>query len=87
MTKRTRASKRATNHFILNWNKMFERRGWRATKRQRCDVCGAYGHIYENCFLLEKSEEIEQGLQHKVPHMILNPNGYQLASNDLVVIS
>ncbi len=22
--KRTRASKRATNHFILNWNKMFE---------------------------------------------------------------
>ena len=35
MTKRTRASKRATNHFILNWNKMFERRGWRATKRAR----------------------------------------------------
>ena len=33
MTKRTRASKRATNHFILNWNKMFEQRGWRATKR------------------------------------------------------
>jgi hypothetical protein len=28
-----RALKRATNHFILNWNKMFERRGWRATKR------------------------------------------------------
>ncbi len=26
MTKRTRVSKRATNHFILNWNKMFERR-------------------------------------------------------------
>jgi len=23
----------------------------------------------------------------KVPHMILNPNGYQLASHDLVVIS
>ncbi len=35
MTKRTRASKRATNHFILNWNKMFERCGWRATKRAR----------------------------------------------------
>ena len=35
MTKRTRASKRAMNHFILNWNKMFERRGWRATKRTR----------------------------------------------------
>ena len=26
MTKRTRALKKATNHFILNWNKMFERR-------------------------------------------------------------
>ncbi len=35
MTKRTMASKRATNHFILNWNKMFERCGWRATKRVR----------------------------------------------------
>ena len=32
MTKRTRASKRATNHFILNWNKMFERRRWRAAR-------------------------------------------------------
>jgi hypothetical protein len=31
--KRTRASKRATNHFILKWNKMFERRGWRPTNR------------------------------------------------------
>ena len=31
----------------------------KATKRRRCDVCGAYGHIYRNCFLLEKSEEIE----------------------------
>jgi hypothetical protein len=30
-----RASKRATNHFMLNWNKMFERRGWQATKRAR----------------------------------------------------
>ena len=36
--KRTRASKRATYHFILNWNKMFERRGWRATKRARTRV-------------------------------------------------
>ncbi len=33
--KRTRAPKRATNHFILNWNKMFEQRGWRATKRAK----------------------------------------------------
>ena len=31
----------------------------KATKRRRCDVCGAYGHIYENCFLLENGEEIE----------------------------
>ena len=22
-------------------------------------MCGAYGHIYENCFLLEKTEQIE----------------------------
>ena len=36
----------------------------KATKRRRCDVCGAYGHMYENCFLLEKSEEIEHaGIQ------------------------
>ena len=41
MTKRTRVSKRATNHFILNWNKMFERRGWRATKRARTTAARA----------------------------------------------
>ena len=41
MTKRTRASKRATNHFILNLNKMFERRGWRATKRARAMAASA----------------------------------------------
>ena len=35
MTKRTRASKRATNHLILNWNKLFERRGWQATNRAK----------------------------------------------------
>ena len=27
MAKRTRVSKRATNHFILNWNKMIEAKG------------------------------------------------------------
>ena len=27
--------KRAMNHFILNWNKMFEQRGWQATKGVR----------------------------------------------------
>ncbi len=41
MTKRARASKRATNHFILNWNKMFERRGWRGTKRARATMARA----------------------------------------------
>ena len=41
MTKRTRVSKRATNNFILNWNKMFERRGWRATKRARATAASA----------------------------------------------
>jgi len=30
----------------------------KATTRRRCDVCGVYGHMYEDCFLLEKSEEI-----------------------------
>jgi hypothetical protein len=41
VTKRTRAPKRATNHFILNWNKMFERCGWRATKRARATAARA----------------------------------------------
>ncbi len=39
----------------------------KATKRRRCDVCGAYGHIYENCFLLEKSEEIEHAGMNVLP--------------------
>jgi hypothetical protein len=39
----------------------------KATKRRRCDVCGAYGHIYENCFLLEKSEEIERAGMNVLP--------------------
>jgi hypothetical protein len=43
VTKRTMASKRATNHFILNWNKMFERRGWRATKRAMATVTRVAG--------------------------------------------
>ena len=41
MTKRTRASKRATNHFFLNWNKMFEQCGWWATKRARATAASA----------------------------------------------
>ena len=39
----------------------------KVTKRRRCDVCGAYGHIYENCFLLEKSEEIERAGMNVLP--------------------
>jgi hypothetical protein len=39
----------------------------KATKRRRCDVCGAYGHIYENCFLLEKSKEIEHEGMNVLP--------------------
>ena len=39
----------------------------KATKRRRCDVCGAYGHIYEECFLLEKSEEIENSGMKVLP--------------------
>ena len=37
----SKEKKRATNHFILNWNKMFERRGWRATKRARATATRA----------------------------------------------
>ena len=36
-----RASKRATNIFILNWNKNFERHGWRAMKRARATAARA----------------------------------------------
>ncbi len=31
----------------------------KATKRQRCMVCGKYGRKYEDCWLLEKSEDTE----------------------------
>jgi len=30
-------------------------------------VCGAYGHMYEDCFLLEKSEEIDHAGIHVLP--------------------
>jgi hypothetical protein len=39
----------------------------KATNRRRCDVCGAYGHIYEDCFILEKSEEIDHAGIHVLP--------------------
>ena len=31
----------------------------KATKRQRCMVCGKYGRKYEDCWLLEKSDDTE----------------------------
>jgi len=36
-------------------------------QKARTDVCGAYGHMYEDCFILEKSEEIEHAGIHVVP--------------------
>jgi hypothetical protein len=39
----------------------------KAEKRRRCDVCGVYGHMYKDCFLLEKSEEIEHAGIHVLP--------------------
>jgi hypothetical protein len=39
----------------------------KATKRRRCDVCGSYGHVYGDFFLLEKSEEIEHAGIHALP--------------------
>jgi hypothetical protein len=39
----------------------------KATKRKRCEVCGSYGHVYEDCFLLDKSVEIEHAGIHALP--------------------
>jgi len=39
----------------------------KATKRRRCDVCGSYGHVYGDCFLLEKNEEIQHAGVHALP--------------------
>ena len=33
----------------------------KAEKKRRCDVCGAYGHTYKDCVLLEKIEEMDTG--------------------------
>jgi len=49
----------------------------KATKRQRCDVCGSYGHMYQDCFLLEKSEEIQHAGVHVLPieDIVMDDNG------------
>jgi len=39
----------------------------KATKRRGCNVCGLYGHVYGDCFLLEKSEEIQHAGVHALP--------------------
>jgi hypothetical protein len=39
----------------------------KATKRKRCEVCGSYGHVYKDCFLLDKSVEIEHAGIHALP--------------------
>ena len=49
----------------------------KATKRQRCDVCGLYGHMYGDCFLLEKSEVIEHAGIHAllIEEIIMDDDG------------
>jgi hypothetical protein len=39
----------------------------KARERRTCNVCGLYGHVYGDCFLLEKSEEIEHAGIHALP--------------------
>jgi hypothetical protein len=39
----------------------------KATKRQRCMVCGKYGHKYKDCWLLEKSEDTEPVVVDTLP--------------------
>jgi len=37
------------------------------TKRQRCMVCGKFGHGSECCWLLEKSEDTQQVVLNTCP--------------------
>ncbi len=38
-----------------------------ATKRQRCLVCGKFGHNSEGCWLLDKGKNLEQAGVHTLP--------------------
>jgi hypothetical protein len=49
----------------------------KATKRKRCEVCGSYGHVYGDCFLLEKSEVIEHAGIHAllIEEIVMDDDG------------
>ncbi len=38
-----------------------------ATKRQRCIVCGKFGHEFEGCWLLDKGNNMEEAVLHTLP--------------------
>jgi hypothetical protein len=38
-----------------------------ATKRQRCLVCGKFGHEFEGCWLLDKGNNMEEAVVHTLP--------------------
>jgi hypothetical protein len=38
-----------------------------ATKRQRCVVCGKFGHEFEGCWLLDKGNNMEEAVVHTLP--------------------
>lgn len=56
----------------------------KATKRRRCDVCGAYGHMFEECLFLDKSEETDHAGIHVLPieETITRDNDYNDCAED-----
>ncbi len=53
----------------------------KATKRKRCEVCGSYGHVYGDCFILDKSEVIEHAGIHALPieEIVMDDDGREEA--------